>query len=82
MRKPISTENPTLRDLASLLAGVIVRIHSANLKNSRRKARVADSRLAIDAIPAQYKHSPYGGEESDETKRKGRKTPGIRMARS
>jgi len=82
MRKPIPMENPTLKDLASLLAGVIVRIHSANLKNSRRKARLTDSRLAIDAIPAQYKLSPHGVEESDETKRTTRKTPGIRMARS
>ena len=82
MRKPIPMENPTLKDLTSLLAGVIVRIHSANLKNNRRKARLAGSRLAIDAIPAQYKHSPHGVEESDETKRETRKTPGIRMARS
>lgn len=82
MRKPIPMENPTLKDLVSLLTGAIVRIHSANQKNSRRKARLADSRLAIDAIQKQYKHSQYGVEESYETRRETRKTPGIRMARS
>ena len=77
MRKPIPVEHPPLKDLASLLAGAIVRIHAVNLKNNRKKARIVGSRLAIDAIPAQYKHSPRGGEANNGTTGKKEKKTGT-----
>lgn len=78
MRKLIPMENSTLKDLTSLIAGAIVRVHSASPENSQRKAKITGPQLAIDVIPGQYKHSPYGGETNNGTPGKRKKKTEFR----